>query len=381
MPLLPLVPSEMRPLGHSRHREIIWVQEGVIAIDILRNTILVMVLGRIKVSGFAIGLTTGLLLSGLVHFKRSKSALERSVLVERAQKAEAGSVRALKSLSSGAVGVDRQPQNEEPVTLRPKSLADLWQGYNVEDHGLDRWLPYADVYDAHLPPREMFSGVRKLKLLEIGIQSGGSARAWKQWYGSALYYVGVDIDSKCLRTQNLQEDIHVEIGSQLDPTFLLELCATHGPFDVVIDDGGHTASMIKTAFATLFPNDLCMAQNSTYFIEDTHTMVVMGHYCTRHEEISDMAGELWFYMHWRWQKMKKANQQRAAFPAFSRKIASVHLYDSMAVIKRGGKWNGGPFPRLRRGSFFKNKEDKLNAVAGVKLVPIGPGFQNFTWGG
>jgi hypothetical protein len=337
-----------------------------------------MVHGRIKMSGFAIGLATGLLLSGVVHLtgiRRSKTALERPPgLVECAEKAK----------SSGAERVGLQPDSKEPITLRPGSLADLWQGYNAEDHGLDRWLPYADVYDAHLPPREMFTvtpGGRRLKLLEIGIQSGGSARAWKRWYGSALYYVGVDIDSRCLRTQNLQEDIFVEIGSQLDPTFLSELCATHGPFDVIIDDGGHTASMIKTAFATLFPDDLCMAQNSTYFIEDTHTMVVMEHYCTRHEEISDMAGELWFYMHWRWQKRKKANQL-AAFPAFSRKIASVHLYDSMAVIKRGGKWNRGPaFPRLRRGSFFKNKEDKLNAAAGVKLAPLGPGFQNFTWGG
>jgi len=55
-------------LGHSR--EIIWVQEVKCLKEVVDQTILVMVLGRIKVSGFAIGLATGLLLSGLVHYKR-----------------------------------------------------------------------------------------------------------------------------------------------------------------------------------------------------------------------------------------------------------------------------------------------------------------------
>ena len=77
-------------------------------------------------------------------------------------------------------------------------------------------------------------------MLEVGVQSGGSARLWKQWYGSQLTYVGVDIDARCKRTEKLAERIFVEIGSQLDPAFLRSVCAKHGPFDIVIDDNnGH----------------------------------------------------------------------------------------------------------------------------------------------
>ena len=61
------------------------------------------------------------------------------------------------------------------------SVRDLWLSY-TEAPVLDRWLEYAEPYQMHFPK----PGGAPLRLLEIGVQSGGSAIAWQQYYGSSL---------------------------------------------------------------------------------------------------------------------------------------------------------------------------------------------------
>jgi len=168
----------------------------------------------------------------------------------------------------------RQSRTTETDIWKPKKLLDMWVNYN-ESHYLDHWLEYADHYQYHLeklaaertPP---ISPRHKVKLLEFGVQSGGSARLWKQYYGESLYYVGFDIDPRCKRTESPAENMFVEIGSQLDTHKILAACHKHGPFDVVIDDGGHTTAMMQTALDTIFLNDKCMKQDSLMVIEDMH---------------------------------------------------------------------------------------------------------------
>lgn len=122
-------------------------------------------------------------------------------------------------------------------------LRELWLKYN-EAHVLHRIIDHADHYQQHLPAR---FGEGKVKMLEIGIQSGGSARAWKQWYKDRLTYVGIDVEPKCKRTENATEDIWVELGSQLNVTFLMEVCRKHGPFDVCTGNftSNHTCRLHK----------------------------------------------------------------------------------------------------------------------------------------
>ena len=60
------------------------------------------------------------------------------------------------------------------------------------------------------------------------MQSGGSARTWKQWYDDALYYVGVDINPRTKRTESAKESVFVELGSQMNESFLAAVCARHG---------------------------------------------------------------------------------------------------------------------------------------------------------
>merc|ERR1711920_876197 len=215
-----------------------------------------------------------------------------------------------------------------------RSMRSLWLAYN-EKPFLNKWLEYADHYQAHLPvPAE---GIARVRMLEIGVQSGGSTRLWKQWYGQRLYYVGVDINPKTKRSESVAESIYISVGSQTNATFLHELCAMHGPFDVVIDDGAHMSAYIRKTLSILFPSNACMANRSTYVIEDMHTMMMTSgkqSYGTSAEEFYGLVGEAFWSMHFYWGKADFGGGAQQ-HPIFLNLVGAVHLYDSIAFISRG----------------------------------------------
>lgn len=108
-------------------------------------------------------------------------------------------------------------------------------------------------------------GDKSLKILEIGIQGGGSIAMWQEYFPNASI-TGIDIDPSC--AQFAQNGVKVHIGSQEDIGFLKSVEKIDGPFDIVIDDGGHTMKQQITTFRTLFP---LLCEGGVYVIEDIHT--------------------------------------------------------------------------------------------------------------
>jgi hypothetical protein len=212
------------------------------------------------------------------------------------------------------------------------TLRDTWVSYDG-NHKFDRWLDYADHYNVLLPSANNILG--KIKMLEIGVQSGGSAKAWKRCYRDKLEYVGIDIDPRCMRSENTSENIHIQIGSQLNTTFLESVCSQFGPFDVVIDDGGHTGNMIETSLAAIFSSDACMGKDSIYAVEDTHTMARCEDakntkYCSSPKDISFLPCEANEKMHSLW--FQNHNQY-----SWADKVVAVHMFDSISFYLRGEK--------------------------------------------
>lgn len=249
-------------------------------------------------------------------------------------------------------GVALPPENDKFSCVDGHSIRETWASHH-HAHGLDRWLNYAEYYEAHLPrPRTNAS----VKLLEIGVQSGGSARAWRKCYGEGIRYVGVDIDRRCNRSHSPAEGIFIEIGSAMDPKFMQDVCARHGPFDVVIDDGGHTSRMIDQTASVIFPNDSCMASNSVYVVED---LLVMSRcdekksYCGKPSEISGAPCIAYESMHDNIFP-RTLNKTRTIW---SGHIQAIHLYHSIAFYVRG---QPPPLQRVRKGRFFTNSEELLN---------------------
>ena len=90
---------------------------------------------------------------------------------------------------------------------------------------------YCDFYDYHL------SSIRfeELKILEIGIFDGASLRTWEEYFPNSTIY-GIDILSWSLINQGRIKSYIVDAGNRIQ---LQQFVDSHGPFDIVIDDGSH----------------------------------------------------------------------------------------------------------------------------------------------
>jgi hypothetical protein len=126
---------------------------------------------------------------------------------------------------------------------------------------------YADRYEHHLGPLRDVA----ITLLEIGVggyrdpRAGGeSLRMWKAFFPNARI-IGVDLHDK---SGLAEERIEIVQGDQGDPAFLEWLGSSHGPFDVVIDDGSHVNAHVIASFRGLFP---FLAEDGIYAIEDLQT--------------------------------------------------------------------------------------------------------------
>jgi SAM-dependent methyltransferase len=119
---------------------------------------------------------------------------------------------------------------------------------------VDKWRHYFPIYDTHFA---RYRG-QSPRVLEIGIDHGGSLQLWKKYFGPGADIVGIDINPACLF---LEPRIEIHIGDQTDVTFLKSL----GTFDIVIDDGSHQPAHQSASFTELWPR--C---NGVYLIEDCH---------------------------------------------------------------------------------------------------------------
>jgi len=165
-----------------------------------------------------------------------------------------------------------------------ESLSHIYSSYN-EDPGLHHYTMYGPWYDKniqHLREKAVLEGT-KVKVLEIGVQSGGSTRVWKRYFRGTLDYVGLDIDPRCEMLQSLEEGIRILIGSQTNKILLSKICETYGPFDLIVDDGGHTNHMILTSLRILWK---CMKNNGVYAIEDLHALNMGKYYYNRNTQVS-----------------------------------------------------------------------------------------------
>lgn len=135
------------------------------------------------------------------------------------------------------------------------------------DEGIFKWLDYFDVYHRCFA---RYRG-RPIKFLEIGMQNGGSARMWRNYFGPQATIIGVDVDPACKALEG--DGLEVWIGDQADPAFWKDFVSVHPALDIVLDDGGHTMQQQIVTFETLFPH---LKNFGTYLCEDTHTSYFSG---------------------------------------------------------------------------------------------------------
>lgn len=128
----------------------------------------------------------------------------------------------------------------------------------------DKWDPYFDVYETWFAKFRNHSP----RILEIGVQNGGSADMWVEYFGPGTRVVGVDIDPRCL--QHTSESVEIVIGDQGSTVFWTSFFESHPePFDIVIDDGSHQMSDMVLTFILASKH---VRDGGIYLVEDCHTV-------------------------------------------------------------------------------------------------------------
>jgi hypothetical protein len=191
------------------------------------------------------------------------------------------------------------------------------------DRMLFKMEHYLELYDELLVD---WQG-RNVAFLEIGVYKGGSIPMWQEFFGAGSRLTFLDIDPDCLALA-LPGTV-VEIGDQADPTFLDRVGTARGPFDLIVDDGGHKMHQQITSFRHLWPR---LTDRGLYIVEDVHTSYWPGFGGGFGEPASfiEFAKDLIDRMH-SWY-----TEDDTGFPLhpMAREIGGIRFYDSLVVIEK-----------------------------------------------
>jgi glycosyltransferase involved in cell wall biosynthesis/SAM-dependent methyltransferase len=143
-------------------------------------------------------------------------------------------------------------------------LSDLIELYRTHQGKVsDKWLSYLYFYS------ELFERYRKrpIRILEIGIQNGGSLEIWAKYFPNATSIVGSDINPKCGELIFDDPRISLVVGDANDADTFEQIVGIAGGFDIVIEDGSHVSCDIVRSFARYFS---ILAEGGVFVAEDLH---------------------------------------------------------------------------------------------------------------
>lgn len=176
---------------------------------------------------------------------------------------------------------------------------------------------YIDLYEKY------FSELRdkKLNLLEIGIDRGGSLKMWLDYFYNANIF-GIDIEDKSHFGWPKNNRCETTIGNQGDKEFWANYTKEKN-FDIIIDDGSHQPHHQEISLECLWP---VLNAGGIYVIEDLH--------CS-----------YWNNKRWPWgvnsphnivNRVIKSAVDALHYPFFKKKFLGP-LYENMTLWERAGK--------------------------------------------
>src|SRR6266511_5188315 len=167
----------------------------------------------------------------------------------------------------------------------------------------DKWSLYLTELDRLFTPHRS----RPIRLLEIGVQNGGSLEIWDQYFPNARKIIGCDIDPKCATLRYRSPRIAIVTGNANSDECEAEILQHAPSFDVIIDDGSHKSSDIVRSFARYFPY---LDDNGIYVAEDLHCSYWNNFEGGLHYPLSAMSffkrlTDILNHEHWRNNKSRK----------------------------------------------------------------------------
>lgn len=214
---------------------------------------------------------------------------------------------------------------------------------------IDKWPHYFPIYTRYL---SKYRG-KAPKVLEIGVYRGGSMQMWARFFGPEASLVGLDIDEVAIvAAEDSQARYSVVLADQEDRDALAKIAQTHGPFDVVIDDGGHTMSQQIASVEALFP---LLADGGTYIVEDCHTS-----YWDTYGGGRGLPGTFIEWVKERVDDLNAYHQPGAVDPVWTRSLDGVHVHDSVVVLDKAARF--APFSEQTGGGEFVYSSRQQSAL-------------------
>ncbi|GEM_PF-470328 len=203
----------------------------------------------------------------------------------------------------------------------------------------DKWSLYMEEWDRLMSPYRD----QPIRLLEIGIQNGGSLEIWGKYFPRAEKIVGCDIDEACRNLKYEDNRIAVVVEDANSDDGESQILQHAASFDVIIDDGSHHSNDVIRSFIRYFP---LLTDNGIYLVEDLHTSYWRDYNGGLHNPLSSMAffkrlADVLNFEHWRNNKPRTSyldgftaslGVQLSEFD-FAR-IHSIEFVNSCCIIKK-----------------------------------------------
>jgi SAM-dependent methyltransferase len=205
------------------------------------------------------------------------------------------------------------PTGTPPALQADPTALEAYFDVHTEGPGIWKWRHYFPIYERHF---RKFIG-REVRVVEIGIFSGGSLGMWHDYFGEGAQVYGVDIEPACKAYEG--PGTRVFIGDQADPAFWQGFLRDVPEFDIVIDDGGHAAQQLIPTLEALLPH---LRPGGVYLCEDV---------CGRSHAFHDYLFGLSRHLH----AVGPGDYENGIRPTrVQRTIDSVHLYPFVSVIEK-----------------------------------------------
>ena len=237
----------------------------------------------------------------------------------------------------------------------------------------DRWTSYLERYESLLADWRL----RPVRLLEIGVQNGGSLELWAQYFPHAALIAGCDIEPQCGDLRYDDPRVKVVVGDISEPATEQKIDALSPQWDIIIDDGSHQSGHIVAAFARYFPK---LMLGGLFVAEDLHCSY-WGEY---EGGLSDPFSSVAFfkclldvihYEHWgvvttRAQYLQRfARRYRCRFDdSVLAQIHAVEFHNSQCVIRKHGASQNVLGARVAAGT-TATVSSKVLALAGTSSRP------------
>lgn len=180
-------------------------------------------------------------------------------------------------------------------------------------------LGFLDIYEEHWKDHKWYySEAHHITLLEIGVYNGNSIRTWLDYFGPRAAIVGID-----KHPAPYVHDIsaaHLYTGDQADISFLGQVIEKEGPFDIIIDDGGHHWDEQQISLDFLWPH---VKPGGMYIIEDLQTS-------NDNNWRGQLVGNTWYDP----TAETLGLQANALMRGMGQDVASMHIYPRLCIMKK-----------------------------------------------